>query len=713
VQNGSTIGGASGQTGSCGNTAGNTTTPTTGDGGGVFNGGTMTLSGSAVRGNTAPITSIGSTGAGRGGGIVNSCFTNTCTASLTVQNVSVIENNQAGTYAGAIFSTTGGSVSVDASTIKGNTAGFFPGGLYTGGVSLFISNSTITANSAGSAGPPSTGPTCSFSTTSVCGGGGIHLDHVPGATATIINSTIQGNQANGGAEAGGIDDWSSGSLTLNAVTVAGNTAATGAGGIANRGSATLNLSNTIVSSNGTNNCAGTITDGGYNIDSATSCGFTATSSTFHSMSNTNPLLGALASNGGSTQTMALQSGSPAIDAIPLSGSVCTNGAPSTDQRGIARPQGSGCDIGAFELAPIGVAPSPTATLPPSPTGVPTGVPTSAPPASGPGPAPAPPTTGSGTSSFGTTGQIVLNISTGTSANGSVQVIGAAGLNTGVADLPAGFSLPAAPAAPTASGLAVAPPVNPDSITGTAPAPIRAVVSAASGGIVLAGNVAVVIPQSAIAGVAGGQLTVNVQANPVVTIPGGPAQFSPFGTILSISFTDGNGNPVTTFPTKIPIEMKYNASDVGQAKGDPRTLTGAYVIDEHTPDIQNPLHFPLGTFVIFPSENVSTNTLTGTVTVFTDALGSTVAVVTNPVGYVQTLAPNTPELSSFDPGTSQTFGTKPQFAYLQVVEPQIGGRLLVLDPDTGNYGYVNAADVGLSGAPPPKTSSAVVRGARSR
>jgi len=84
-----------------------------------------------------------------------------------------------------------------------------------------------------------------------------------------------------------------------------------------------------------------------------------------------------------------------------------------------------------------------------------------------------------------------------------------------------------------------------------------------------------------------------------------------------------------------------------------------------------------------------------------------------VGYVQTLAPNTPELSSFDPGTSQTFGTKPQFAYLQVVEPQIGGRLLVLDPDTGNYGYVNAADVGLSGAPPPKTSSAVVRGARSR
>src|SRR5207244_3185140 len=197
----------------------------------------------------------------------------------------------------------------------------------------------------------------------------------------------------------------------------------------------------------------------------------------------------------------------------------------------------------------------------------------------------------------------------------------------------------------------------------------------------------------------------------VTIPGGSAQFSPNGTILTISFSDANGNPVTTFPTKIPIEMKYNSADVSQAQGNATTLTGAYVIDANTPAIQNPLGFPLGTFVIFPGENVSTNTTTGTVTVFTDALGSTVAVVTNPVGYVQTLGTSTPELSSFKADDAQVFGTKPQFSYLQVVEPQIGSRLLVLDPDTGNYSYVNATDVAPSGAPPPKTSSAVVRGAR--
>jgi hypothetical protein len=96
---------------------------------------------------------------------------------------------------------------------------------------------------------------------------------------------------------------------------------------------------------------------------------------------------------------------------------------------------------------------------------------------------------------------------------------------------------------------------------------------------------------------------------------------------------------------------------------------------------------------------------------TQAIGSTLSVITNPVGYVQTLTPNTPELSSFDPNASETFGTKPQNSYLQVVEPQIGNRLLVLDPDTGNYSYVNATDVGPSGPPPARSSSAVVRGAQ--
>jgi len=58
------------------------------------------------------------------------------------------------------------------------------------------------------------------------------------------------------------------------------------------------------------------------------------------------ILAPLADNGGPTDTHALIKGSPGVDAAPVD-SDC----PATDQRGIARPQGGGCDIGAFELEP--------------------------------------------------------------------------------------------------------------------------------------------------------------------------------------------------------------------------------------------------------------------------------------------------------------------------------------------------------------------------
>jgi hypothetical protein len=105
---------------------------------------------------------------------------------------------------------------------------------------------------------------------------------------------------------------------------------------------TTTLTNTIVANNdqyqGTN-CAGTIIDGGHNLDSGTSCGFATDN---NSLSGTDPKLGALADNGGPTATHALLAGSPAIDKGDSSGA-------TTDQRGVARPQGAAPDIGAFEL----------------------------------------------------------------------------------------------------------------------------------------------------------------------------------------------------------------------------------------------------------------------------------------------------------------------------------------------------------------------------
>ena len=106
--------------------------------------------------------------------------------------------------------------------------------------------------------------------------------------------------------------------------------------------------NTLLAGNMPSNCSGTITDAGHNLSSDGSCNFTGVGS----LNNTNPLLGALADNDGPTLTMALLPGSPAIDA----GNNAS--APPTDQRGVLRPVGANCDIGAYEFSPPSITSSP-------------------------------------------------------------------------------------------------------------------------------------------------------------------------------------------------------------------------------------------------------------------------------------------------------------------------------------------------------------------
>ena len=87
-------------------------------------------------------------------------------------------------------------------------------------------------------------------------------------------------------------------------------------------------------------CSGPVTSNGYNLDTDGSCNLIATGD----LSNVDDAgLGALADNGGDTMTHALLPDSPAIDAGTATCSV------DTDQRGVARPQSSACDIGAYEL----------------------------------------------------------------------------------------------------------------------------------------------------------------------------------------------------------------------------------------------------------------------------------------------------------------------------------------------------------------------------
>jgi hypothetical protein len=83
--------------------------------------------------------------------------------------------------------------------------------------------------------------------------------------------------------------------------------------------------------------------------------------------NAAPVLGGLAANGGPTETVALLPGSPAIDAGDPAG--CTNALEeplAVDQRGVTRPQGARCDIGAYELVQLPAPPAGSAPGKPPP-----------------------------------------------------------------------------------------------------------------------------------------------------------------------------------------------------------------------------------------------------------------------------------------------------------------------------------------------------------
>jgi hypothetical protein len=149
-----------------------------------------------------------------------------------------------------------------------------------------------------------------------------------------MNSTLSGNSALLG---GGIAHYSSTLMILNS-TLAYNSAAND-GNLA-LGSGTLSAKNSIVAFGAPNNCSAGITNGGnilqYGGLDSLSCGNT--------IPNADPRLGPLQNNGSPTPTHALLTGSAAIEA----GSRCC--CPPTDQRGVLRPQGLACDMGAFESA---------------------------------------------------------------------------------------------------------------------------------------------------------------------------------------------------------------------------------------------------------------------------------------------------------------------------------------------------------------------------
>jgi hypothetical protein len=214
-------------------------------------------------------------------------------------------------------------VTITTITVTGGHAETFGGGIYNAGT-LSLVNSTISSNTAGGA------------------GGGIYNS----GTLSLLNSTISSNTAAGG---GGV--WNEGSLSVQNSTISSN-AAEWSGGILNW-AGKLALANTIIANNTGGNCfwnGGSVTDGGHNLiegSGANTCGLTATPANGNIIGQP-AHLGPLQDNGGPTLTHALLDGSPAIDAGDPA--VCADPATvnNRDQRGVSRPQGAQCDIGAFE-----------------------------------------------------------------------------------------------------------------------------------------------------------------------------------------------------------------------------------------------------------------------------------------------------------------------------------------------------------------------------
>ncbi len=222
-------------------------------------------------------------------------------------------------------------VSISGNTVKQNSSG---GGIYAGGgVTLTVDASTI-ANNVG------------------YNGGGIE----GGTTTLITNSTIFGNHGGDhkfNGDGGGLQNG--GSMTLINDTIVGNECFNGGGcGGALFGTATAE--NTIIAGNLAGNttdestvpsdCDIALTSTGPNLEEeGGECGF----ATHGGIATATPLLGPLANYGGQTDTILPLPGSPAIDAAGSSG------CPSADQRGVIRPLGLGCDIGAVEVAPPSAA----------------------------------------------------------------------------------------------------------------------------------------------------------------------------------------------------------------------------------------------------------------------------------------------------------------------------------------------------------------------
>jgi predicted outer membrane repeat protein len=308
-------------------------------GGGILNGGTLTISDSVVEANKA-------SGPGQGGGIYSH-------GTLTVVNSIIRGNTMPGGEGAGIYSD--GSLVLIRSSVLDH--GVYGGDAKYGcavdsTVTLTLIDSEVSRCGSGEGATMEASGSLILINSTV--GYGPYWGIYSHGTATVVNSTVIGSSDAAILHSDG-----------NLVVVGSTLAAWSdyaVGVVASYEG--MYLANTVIArldSNPSETCNGNgigqstdIVSGGGNIESPTNdCNLTAPSDLVN-VSAAELKLGTLQNNGGPTSTMALLPGSVAIDRVPEAMCVDAEGLPlTTDQRGKPRPEtgGDSCDVGAFEVQP--------------------------------------------------------------------------------------------------------------------------------------------------------------------------------------------------------------------------------------------------------------------------------------------------------------------------------------------------------------------------
>lgn len=303
------------------------------------------ISSSAVVSLTLDYVTLRQNSGGNGGGL-------TTTGNVTIRHSQFLSNTVTGS-GGALYVTTNGAVTIEQSVFQNNSSQGSGGALYVHEGTATIAHSTFSHNrgesnlsTGGALNLLSSAVTIThsaiFNNYSGSSGGGLRLAD---SQATISNSTISGN--NSAAPGGGLKVEINSTLEVRNSTIAANAPV----GVV-LAESTAVFQDVIIGENEGQNCR-TLLDGiiqslGHNLVDFNgydfySCQLDQPTDIATEEGLFIRTLGPLQDNGGPTLTHALMPGSTAVDAGSCSSLHVTD-----DQRGITRPQGAACDIGAYE-----------------------------------------------------------------------------------------------------------------------------------------------------------------------------------------------------------------------------------------------------------------------------------------------------------------------------------------------------------------------------